>query len=364
MIRVQGLGKRFGDLEVLKGIDVHIQRGECVAIIGRSGSGKSMFLRSIAMLEKPDTGSVFINGEEITRKGADLNRIREKMGMVYQGFHLFSHLNVQDNVALAPRWVKRLDKAAAESKALELLAMVGMAEKVKSYPRQLSGGQQQRVAIARCLAMDPEIMLLDEPTSALDPAMTNEVLSIVKKLVGMGLTMLIVTHEMSFAKEVASRVLFIEDGEIYEDGVPSVIFENPRREKTRAFIARLNMLNYEIRSASYDSVAMNAKIEVFCNSYGVSRQKTYTLQLVLEELIMMIIKQCYAAIDPDIELSIAYNKEADEITIYFYYKAAAFNPFELHRGDLDNLGIVLIDNYVKKHEHVYDGLRNRILITL
>jgi len=339
---------------VLNEISLAIERGELVTLLGPSGCGKSTLLFVLAGL--------FTHGE-VEVSGRVLCPDKRRVALILQDYGLLPWKTVWDNAALG----LTIRGAAGQEKQMvvgQLLKELGLWELRERFPAQLSGGQRQRVAIARCLAMDPEIMLLDEPTSALDPAMTNEVLSIVKKLVGRGLTMLIVTHEMSFAQEVASRVLFIEDGEIYEDGVPSVIFENPRREKTRAFIARLNMLNFEIRSSSYDFVAMNAKIEVFCSNYGVSRQKTYALQLVLEELIMMIIKQCYAAIEPEVELSIAYKKEADEITIYFYYKASAFNPFELHRGDLENLGIVLIDNYVKKHEHAHDGLRNRILVTL
>ena len=250
MIEVTGLRKQFGDLVVLRSIDVHVRTGECVAIIGPSGSGKSVFLRSLAMLETPDGGAIRINGTDITQKETNLNRIREKMGMVYQGFHLFSHLNVLDNVTLAPRWVKKLDEKAAEKKAMDLLSMVGLVDKAQSYPHQLSGGQQQRVAIARCLAMEPEIMLFDEPTSALDPAMTSEVLAIMRKLTGMGLTMLIVTHEMGFARDLADRVLYLDEGRVYEEGTPKEIFDNPQKEKTRAFISRLKTFIYEIHSSS------------------------------------------------------------------------------------------------------------------
>ena len=218
MIKVSGLTKKFGDLIVFQNINTHINRGECIAIIGPSGMGKSVFLRTITMLEKPDNGSIFINGVDITQKGVDLNRIREKMGMVYQGFHLFSHLNVLENITLAPRLVRKLDFGMAEKRAMELLNMVGLEDKAQSYPHELSGGQQQRIAIARSLAMDPEIILFDEPTSALDPTMTCEVLSIIRKLTKMGLTMLIVTHEMNFAKEVADRIFYMDEGGIYEEG--------------------------------------------------------------------------------------------------------------------------------------------------
>ncbi len=214
MINIHGLSKRYGELEVLKNIDFRVAEGECVAIIGPYGTGKSVFLRTIALLEVPESGNIFIRGTDITQKSVDINKIREKMGMVYQGFHLFSHLNVLDNITLAPRKVRKQPRKEAELKARELLALVGLSEKAESYPHHISGGQQQRIAIARCLAMEPEIMLFDEPTSALDPTMTREVLAIMRKLTKMGLTMIIVTHEMSFAREVADRVIYMDEGGI------------------------------------------------------------------------------------------------------------------------------------------------------
>jgi polar amino acid transport system ATP-binding protein len=304
MIHIQGLSKRFGKLLVLKDVDFQVREGECVAIIGPSGTGKSVFLRSMAMLEIPDSGSISIRETDITKKSVDINKIREKMGMVYQGFHLFSHLNVLDNITLAPRKVRKQSKKEAEQKARELLALVGLSEKANSYPHQISGGQQQRIAIARCLAMEPEIMLFDEPTSALDPTMTREVLAIMRKLTKMGLTMIIVTHEMSFAKEVADRVVYMDEGGIYEEGTPGEIFDHPRKEKTKAFIHQLNVFTYEVHSKGFDMVAMQAKIEVFCQKYQVEVRKIYHIQLVLEELLVVIFKECYADTSPNIGLSI------------------------------------------------------------
>jgi polar amino acid transport system ATP-binding protein len=364
MIKVAGLAKRFGDLVVLKNVDVHIKQGECIAIIGPSGSGKSVFLRSLAMLEKPDRGCIYINGTDITRKKTNLNQIREKMGMVYQGFHLFSHLNVIDNITLAPRWIKKQDKIEAAQKAMELLAVVGLVDKTWSYPHQLSGGQQQRVAIARCLAMEPEIMLLDEPTSALDPTMTSEVLAIIRKLTKMGLTMLIVTHEMGFARDVADRVLYIDEGGIYEEGTPEQIFDNPQKEKTRAFISKLKTFNYEIHSTGFDMVTMNAQIEVFCQKYDVSPKEIYNVQLVLEELIMEIFLKCYAGSQPDMEFTIAYSDKHNDISINMTYKADEFNPLAYTPDDMDSLGMVLVKKFSKQQEYSFVDGSNQIMIKL
>jgi polar amino acid transport system ATP-binding protein len=364
VIRLEGISKRFGRLEVLRNVGAHIRQGECVALIGQSGSGKSMLLRTIAMLERPDAGAVFIHGVDITRKGTDLDRVRESMGMVYQGFHLFSHLNVLDNITLAPRWVRRQGRAEAEAKAMELLSLVGMADKSRSFPQQLSGGQQQRAAIARCLAMEPEIMLLDEPTSALDPAMTSEVLSIIRKLTRMGLTMLIVTHEMAFAQDVADRVFFIADGTIHEEGPPAQIFETPRMEKTRAFLSRLKTFHHEIKSLDFDSVAMNAQVEMYCRKYNIEQKRIYHLQLILEELIQEILRQRYRHSPPDMALTLAYGQDKDEISLDLVFTAEAFNPFDQAGAEADELGMLLVRNYAKHCEHGFVQGQNRITITM
>ncbi|MRR17069.1 MAG: amino acid ABC transporter ATP-binding protein [Deltaproteobacteria bacterium] len=362
MIRVQGLCKRFGDLVVLKDVHVHIRKGECVALIGPSGAGKSVFLRSLAMLTPPDTGRIFVSGVDITRRGTDLDRVREKMGMVYQGFHLFQHLNVLDNITLAPRWVKKQTRERAQEKARELLALVGLAQKARSYPRELSGGQQQRIAIARCLAMEPDIMLLDEPTSALDPTMTREVLAIIRKLIKMDLTLLIVTHEMNFAREAADRVLYLDEGGVYEEGTAADIFERPQKEKTRAFIRRLSTFQYEIHSADFDLVSMNAQIEVFGLKYHLTPRQISRIQLVLEELLMEILKSCDADRQPDAALTIAYAPDADEISIDLTYRGENFDPFRYAdaKDDLDHLGMVIVGNIVKGREHSFADGQNRI----
>ena len=235
-ISVSALKKNFGKLEVLKGIDIDICEGEVVCVIGPSGSGKSTFLRCLNRLEEATGGTIFVDGHEITDKKVKINKVRENIGMVFQQFNLFPHLNVLKNIMLAPTDRKKMNKADAEKRAMELLERVGLSDKALSYPKQLSGGQQQRVAIARALAMNPDIMLFDEPTSALDPEMVGEVLQVMKELAASGMTMVVVTHEMGFAREVANRVIFMDEGIIMEDAPPEELFSNPQNERTQNFL--------------------------------------------------------------------------------------------------------------------------------
>jgi polar amino acid transport system ATP-binding protein len=239
VITVENLYKQFGALEVLKDVSCSVGRGEAVAVIGPSGSGKSTLLRCINMLEVPTKGSILIEGVKINARGININQVRQRMGMVFQHFNLFPHLNIMDNITLAPRKLRGMDKTQADSEAEELLKRVGLLDKKKAYPVQLSGGQKQRIAIARALAMKPGIMLFDEPTSALDPEMVKEVLNVIKDLAGEGMTMMIVTHEMGFAREVADRILFMDEGLILEEGRPENLFENPSTERTKIFLSKV-----------------------------------------------------------------------------------------------------------------------------
>lgn len=239
MIETVELRKNFGKLEVLKGITTKVDRGEVISIIGPSGSGKSTFLRCINLLEEPTSGEVYIEGVSVMEHKKDINKLRQKVGMVFQQFNLFPHLKVIDNVALAPMKVKKLDKEAVYARARQLLARVGLNDKAEAYPAQLSGGQKQRVAIARALAMDPDVILFDEPTSALDPEMVGEVLDVMKQLAKDGMTMVVVSHEMGFAREVSDRVLFMDAGTIAEEGTPAQIFSNPKNERTKAFLGKV-----------------------------------------------------------------------------------------------------------------------------
>lgn len=239
MIKVKDLHKNFNGIEVLKGINEHIDDGEVVVVIGPSGSGKSTFLRCLNLLEKPQSGEVWIDDQQINKRGVNTNQLRAKMGMVFQHFNLFPHLTVRKNITLAPVKLKKMTQEEADKKADELLKIVGLSDKANVYPKQLSGGQQQRIAIARSLAMEPEIMLFDEPTSALDPEMVGEVLDVMKNLAKSGMTMVVVTHEMGFAREVGSRILFMDAGEIIEQGTPEDIFENPQNDRTREFLSKV-----------------------------------------------------------------------------------------------------------------------------
>lgn len=239
MIKIENLHKRFGKLEVLNGIDINVEKGEIIAIIGPSGSGKSTFLRCINRLEEPSEGKIFIDGENILSKETNINKIREKVGMVFQHFNLFPHKNVIKNITLAPIKIKNYSLELAEKKADKLLSKVGLLDKKYAFPNQLSGGQKQRIAIARALAMEPEIMLFDEPTSALDPEMIKEVLDVMIELAREGMTMLIVTHEMGFAKNVATRILFMNDGKILEDEKPEEFFNNPKHSRTKEFLYKV-----------------------------------------------------------------------------------------------------------------------------
>ncbi len=239
LIKVDGLKKAFGEVEVLKGIDLEIKKGEVVVIIGPSGCGKSTFLRTLNLLEEPTGGNIYFEGTDITAPKTNINIHRQKIGMVFQQFNLFPHMTVLKNMTIAPMKLLNLSKAEAEERALKLLERVGLADRANSYPSQLSGGQKQRVAIVRALCMEPEVMLFDEPTSALDPEMVGEVLEVMKSLANEGMTMAIVTHEMGFAREVANRILFIDQGVIMEQGSPEEVFGNPKSPRLKDFLSKV-----------------------------------------------------------------------------------------------------------------------------
>lgn len=239
MISVKNLSKNFGDLQVLKNVSLDIQKGEKVIIVGPSGSGKSTLLRCLNLLEIPTSGNIIFDNTDITDKKCDINRIRRRMGMVFQNFNLFPHMTVLENISLAPVMTKRLSKAEADKKAKSLLERVGLSDKANAYPSQLSGGQKQRIAIVRALAMDPDVMLFDEPTSALDPEMVGEVLEVMRELAENNMTMVVVTHEMAFAREAGTRVLFMDEGNILEDASPKEFFENPQNPRLKEFLSKI-----------------------------------------------------------------------------------------------------------------------------
>ncbi|MBR1736275.1 MAG: amino acid ABC transporter ATP-binding protein, partial [Firmicutes bacterium] len=264
MIKIEHLRKEYPNVTPLKDVCVEINKGDIISVIGPSGTGKSTLLRCLNQLEEPTSGKVFVDDEEITDIKCDISKVRQKMGMVFQSFNLFANLNIIENIMVAPVTLLKMPKEEAHELAIELLKKVGLAEKAQNFPNELSGGQKQRVAIARAIAMKPEILLFDEPTSALDPTMVSEVLAVIKNLAKEGMTMMIVTHEMRFARDVSTRIFYMDEGGIYEDGTPEQIFENPSKERTRAFIQRLKMYSTEIRTKDFDFIGTMAEIENFC----------------------------------------------------------------------------------------------------
>ncbi len=302
MIRVEHLQKTYENgPTVLKDVNCVVNKGDVISIIGPSGTGKSTFLNCLNLLEQPTGGSILIKGENILDPKCNVPKIRQKMGMVFQSFNLFEHLSIMENLTIGP--VKLLGKTQkeAEEKGFELLKMVGLAEKAGSMPSELSGGQKQRVAIARTLAMEPEIILFDEPTSALDPTMVSEVLSVIRALANTGITMLIVTHEMSFARDVSNRIFFMDKGLIWEDGSPEQIFENPKTNEARIFINRIRGLHFDIESKDYDLYKFNSMIEQFGAKYFFSRERILSLLHLIEEVLAIL--DCSKGISIDMEYS-------------------------------------------------------------
>ncbi|MDP2301680.1 MAG: amino acid ABC transporter ATP-binding protein [Ignavibacteria bacterium] len=352
MIRVENLSKKFGELTVLKEINIEIHKGEVISIIGPSGTGKSTFLRCLNLLETPSGGKIFIDEIDILDKSTDVPKIRQKMGMVFQSFNLFSHLTVMENLTIGQIKLLGRKKEEAEQKAMDLLKLVGLAEKADSFADELSGGQKQRVAIARCLSMDPEIILFDEPTSALDPTMVSEVLAVIRRLAKEGMTLAIVTHEMDFSRDVSNRVFYMDEGLIYEDGSPQQIFENPQREKTRAFINRIRSFNYKIDSPDFDLYAMNAEIERFCEKHVLPKKMINNVLLILEEL-MMINKSVSKEID--VNLTLSYSEKRDTLEIIFESGGDEGNILE--KIDQDEIGLMIINNLTESIE--YSSLNNR-----
>jgi polar amino acid transport system ATP-binding protein len=352
MIRVENLGKSFGDLAVLKGINAEIRKGEVVSIIGPSGAGKSTFLRCLNLLDQPTSGSISIDGVDVLAHTSDIPKVRQKMNMVFQSFNLFAHLSVLENLTLAPIRLRGLDRRAADEKARDLLRLVGLAEKAESFPDELSGGQKQRVAIARCLAMEPEIVLFDEPTSALDPTMVSEVLAVIRRLAKDGMTMAIVTHEMDFARDVSHRVFYMDEGTIYEEGTPQQIFENPLKEKTRSFIHRIRTFHRRLASVDYDLYALNGEVEQFCEKHLLPRSTTLDLQLLLEEL--MQLHRPILAGGGAVDLSIAYSEKSGRLELVVETDDTGWDPLQVPEGD-DGLAVAIVrgtaETIVQKREN-------------
>lgn len=356
MIRVDKLTKSYGSLTVLKDITTEIQKGEVVSIIGPSGTGKSTFLRCLNLLEQPTSGSITIGGVDVLAAKADVPKIRQKMNMVFQSFNLFAHLTVLENLTIAPIKLRGLSRAAAEEKAHELLRMVGLAEKASSFPDELSGGQKQRVAIARCLAMEPEIVLFDEPTSALDPTMVSEVLAVIRKLAKEGMTMAIVTHEMDFARDVSNRIFYMDQGTIYESGTPEQIFESPQRERTRAFIHRIRSFQRRLESKDFDRYALNAEVEHFCERQFLSRAARDNLLLLVEELPYLLAAKLTPYL---VDLTIDYSEKSGRLVMVVETADTVGDPLEVPDGD-DGLAITLVRGVTDAIEQRREGSRSRL----
>ena len=325
MIRIEHLKKEYPNTTPLKDVSVEINDGDVISVIGPSGTGKSTLLRCINLLEKPTSGRIWVDDDEITAPRCDVNRIRRKMGMVFQSFNLFNHLTVIENIMLAPTDLLGRSRQDAYDEGMRLLRMVGLAEKALNYPDELSGGQKQRIAIARALAMDPDVILFDEPTSALDPTMVGEVQAVIRDLSKTGKTLMIVTHEMAFARAICNRVFFMDEGGIYEDGTPEQIFDHPARENTRRFVRRLKVLELNIESRDFDFLGMAREISLYCNKNQIPPKLANRIQLAFEELTQRLVPTLeaprvqavteYSEAEEKATLTLRYNGEPNDITL-------------------------------------------------
>lgn len=336
MITVSHLRKEYPEATPLKDVSVEINKGDVIAIIGPSGTGKSTFLRCINLLEKPTKGEIVVDGDKITEKNAHL--IRKKMGMVFQSFNLFPNMTVIENIMKAQIDILKISRQEAYDKGIELLMSVGLGDRAYRFPDELSGGQMQRVAIARTLAMDPEIVLFDEPTSALDPTMVGEVQAVIRNLAKQGMTMMIVTHEMNFARKISNRVFYMDQGEIYEDGTPEQIFDNPQKELTRQFVKKLKVIEEKITSTGFDFLGINTRIEEFGRKNMMSSKAIRNAQVVFEELcVQTLVPQMNN--DPDMRITLEYSELTYKATMNVFHNV---NIDEMITND--ELSAKLIEN--------------------
>ena len=360
MITIEHLKKEYPNVTPLKDLNAVINKGDVISIIGPSGTGNSTLLRCLNRLENPTSGKIIFNGEEITSPKCRINLVRRKMGMVFQSFNLFSNLTIIENIMTGP--VKLLGKTRQEAydEGMKLLKRVGLAEKALNLPQELSGGQKQRVAIARAIAMNPEVLLFDEPTSALDPTMVGEVLQVIKKLASEGMTMLIVTHEMKFARDVSNRVFYLDEGGIYEEGTPDKIFNNPGKEKTRVFIKRLKQLSLKIDSGDYDFIEATNKLAAFCTNNMISSKLSRNVQLAFEEMIqenLIPYGETYYNIYP-VNILTEYSDSDETLVMDVTYSGAKYDPF----SEVDFLSAQIVNKLTNSVKYSYLNETNRLEI--
>ena len=360
MIKIEHLKKEYPNVTPLKDVSAEIRDGDVIAVIGPSGTGKSTLLRCINLLEKPTAGRIWIDGDEITDRKCNISKVRQRMGMVFQSFNLFGHLTVIENIMLSPMDLKGVSRQAAYDKGMALLRMVGLAEKALNYPDELSGGQKQRIAIARTLAMDPDIILLDEPTSALDPTMVGEVEAVIRELAKTGKTMMIVTHEMKFARAIANRVFYMDEGGIYEDGTPEQIFEHPVGENTRRFIKRLKVLELTIETRDYDFLGMAGQIAQYCSKNQIPPRMANRVQLTFEEIMRLLIPRLEA---PRVHVTAEYSDASGNAEWTICYGGPRFDVTQTD----DELALSVLQGMTESLAYAWeagDGLQNQLKIKL
>ena len=357
MIRIEHLNKTYPNITPLKDVSATIHDGDVISVIGPSGTGKSTLLRCINLLEVPTSGHIFVNDTEITSPGCDISRIRQKMGMVFQSFNLFGHMTVIENIMFSP--VKLLGKTKQEAyeTGRGLLKLVGLSDKAFNYPEELSGGQKQRVAIARTLAMEPDTILLDEPTSALDPTMVGEVQTVISELAEMGKTLMIVTHEMAFARAISNRVFFMDEGGIYEDGTPEQIFDHPKGENTRRFIRRLKVFSLSIEGSGYDYPHAVGELDRYCSKNQLSKIQSNRIRLVFEELVHQLLISAFK--EHEVQVSIEYSNEDKTVHFAVNYGGEPLNA--LTGGDALPLAVLKCTGVEMTYRlQEEEPLRNRI----
>ena len=361
MIKIEHLRKEYPNATPLQDVNAEIRDGDVISVIGPSGTGKSTLLRCINLLETPTSGKVWLDDTEITDPKCDLNKIRRKMGMVFQSFNLFGHMTVIENIMKPPMELLGKKKQEAYDNGMALLRMVGLEDKALNYPDELSGGQKQRVAIARTLAMDPDIILLDEPTSALDPTMVGEVQAVIRDLAKTGKTLMIVTHEMAFARAICNRVFYMDEGGIYEDGTPEEIFDHPRRENTRRFIRHLKVLRLEIDTENYDYTAMTGEISRYCSKNQIEPRLTIRIQLAFEEVIHQLMSSPFEA--PKALMVVEYSHEREQADMVIDYNGPAYDV--THHGD--ELSVKVLKSMIPDIRHTVSDTEeypNRVILKI